>query len=51
MARGAPKNLRVFFIISAMDEASNFKFGKQIGFKATAYCKITPAGKMGVELR
>jgi len=35
------------FIISATAEASDFKFGMQLGF-AKAHQKITPRGKVGV---
>jgi len=37
------------FNISATAEASDFKFGTQLGF-ATAHHKITPRGKVGVAL-
>jgi len=40
------------FVISAMVEASNFKFGMQLqlGFKFAVYRKITPAGKVEEKL-
>jgi len=38
-----------FPYISVTDEASDFKFGKQLGF-AKAHHQITPAGKSGVAL-
>jgi len=38
-----------FPYISVMDEASDFKFDKQLGF-AKAHHKITPRGKVGVAL-
>jgi len=37
------------FNISATSEASDFKFGTQLGF-AKAHHKITPRGKLGVAL-
>jgi len=43
MAQGFPFN------ISAIAEASHFKFGMQLGF-AKVHHKITPRGKMGVAL-
>ena len=45
-ARGALQNVWPFFNISAMAEASEFKFGMQLGF-AKAHHKITPRGKHG----
>jgi len=48
-AREAPQNFRVPFNISATAEASDFKFGVQLGF-AKAHHKITPRGKSGVAL-
>jgi len=45
-ARGAPQNFGVPFYISAMVEASDFKFGTQLGF-ANTYHKITPRGNSG----
>ena len=44
-----PKILGFPFNISAMAEASDFKFGMQLGF-AKAHHKITPRGKMGLAL-
>jgi len=38
-----------FPYISVIDEASNFKFGKQLGF-GKAHHKITPEEKVRVEL-
>jgi len=38
-----------FLYISGIDEASDFKFGMQLGF-AKADHKITPGGKVGVAL-
>ena len=43
-ARGAPQNFGVPFNISATTEASEFKFGTQLGF-AKAHHKITPREK------
>ena len=45
-ARGAPQNFGFPFNISATAEASDFKFGKQLGF-AKGHHKITPRGKSG----
>jgi len=45
-AREAPQNLEVAFNIYAMAEASNFKFGKHLGF-AKARHKTTPREKSG----
>jgi len=44
-----PKNLESPFNISATAEASDFKFGMQLGF-AKAHQKITPREKVGVDL-
>ena len=41
------KILGLLFNISATAEASDFKFGKQLGL-AKAHHKITPRGKVGV---
>jgi len=41
--------LRFPFNISAISEASDFKFGTQFGF-SEAHHKITPIGKVGVVL-
>ena len=49
MVRGAPKNLGVSYNISETAEASDFKFGTQLGF-AKAHHKITPRGKSGCGL-
>jgi len=38
-----------FLYISAIDKASNFKFGKQLGF-AKAHHQILLKGKVGVAL-
>jgi len=46
---GAPQNLGVPFNVYTMAEASDFKFGTQLGF-ARAHHKITPRGKVGVAL-
>ena len=47
-ATGAPKNLGFPFNISATAEASDFKFGAQLGFaKAHAHHKITRRRKDG----
>ena len=35
--------------MSVTDEASDFKFGRQLGFTKTHH-KITPRGKVGVAL-
>ena len=43
---GAPRNFGFPFNISAMGEASDFKFGTQLGL-AKANHKITPRGKSG----
>ena len=45
--RKAPENVGPPFNISAFAEASEFKFGTQLGF-AKAHHKITPRGKVGV---
>jgi len=42
----SPKILGVSFNISATAEASDFKFGTQLGF-AKGHIKITPRGKSG----
>jgi len=42
-----PKIWRFPFNVHTMSEASDFKFGKQLGF-AKAHHKITPIGKVGV---
>ena len=44
MGRGAPQNFGVPFNISATAEASDFKFGRQLGI-AKGHNKITPKGK------
>jgi len=44
-----PKIWAFFFNISATAEASDFKFGTQLGF-AKAHHKITPRGKSGCGL-
>jgi len=48
-AREAPQNVGAPFNISATAEASDFKFGMQLGF-AKAHHKITPRQKVGVAL-
>ena len=45
-AREAPKNFKIPFNIFATAEASDFKFGMQIGISKAHY-KITPKGKSG----
>ena len=40
------QNLGVIFNISVMAEASDFKFGKKLGFAKSSY-KITPKDKRG----
>jgi len=46
---GAPRNLGVLFNIYTMAEASDFKFGTQLGFAKTHH-KTTVRGKTGVAL-
>jgi len=46
VARGAPQNLGVPFSIYTKGEASDFKFGTQIGL-VKVHHKITPIGKSG----
>ena len=46
MARGAFQNFGVPFNISATADASDFKFGMQLGF-AKGHHKITPRAKNG----
>jgi len=48
-ANTAPKNFGVLFNISATAEASDFKFGTQLGF-AKIHNKITPREKSGCGL-
>jgi len=48
-ARGAPDICGFPFNISAMAEASDFKFGTQLGI-AKAHHKVTTRGKSGVVL-
>jgi len=48
-AREAPQNVGVPFNISATAEASEFKFGTQLGFAKTHH-KITPRAKVGAAL-
>ena len=48
-ARGAPQNLGIPIYIYTVAEASDFKFGTQLGF-AKAHHKTTPRGKVGVAL-
>ena len=45
-ARGAPRNLRLPFNVSATAEASDFKVGTQLGFSKPHH-KITPKDKSG----
>jgi len=44
LSRGAPQNLGVPFNMYTMAEASDLKFGTQLGF-AKAHHKIIPIGK------
>jgi len=46
---GAPQSLRVPFKIYTMTEASDFKFGAQLGFAKTHH-KTTPREKVDVAL-
>jgi len=48
-AKRAPENFWAPFDISATAEASDFKFGTQLGFAKTHH-KITPRGKSGCGL-